>query len=234
MEIRAKLRTLPFLGALARAQQRYDLDMVEDDFIEEAHDVWRSLGNTAVNTSRFFAVVGEDLLIKLPMDCEFITSVTSTTPSVTSRYDSAGANTHIQRNDSVLSRNQSLSSTEGESVNYVLEKGYIRITSTDLLGEKLLIVYNSIAVGEDGLPLLNDKEVSAIAAEVTRREIFRRVFRNVKGADKILQFITIEATRLVAAAKIDEFINDDSIDKLLDIKSSWDRKVYGRRFNLSQ
>jgi len=48
----------------------------------------------------------------------------------------------------------------------------------------------------------------------------------------MLQYISLEASRLMTAAKIDERINDDGLDKLLNIKSSWDRKVYGRRINL--
>jgi transposase-like protein len=83
-----------------------------------------------------------------------------------------------------------------------------------------------------GLPLLHDKEVAAIAAEVTRRITVRKVFEGQQSAVKVLNYIVQEADRLMAAAKVDEYINDDAIDQILDIKSSYDRKVYGQRFNM--
>ena len=95
-----------------------------------------------------------------------------------------------------------------------------------------MIVYRSLLVNEDdGLPLLNDKEVAAIAAEVTRREVARQAFQGIKGKAEMLSYIEKEANRLMAAAKIDEYINDDAIDQILDIKTTFDRKIYGRRYN---
>lgn len=232
MERQAQLRKLSFLSALARAQQRYSLDMTEDDFIEEGYNIWRSIGNIAPVTRRFFATVQQDMLVELPKDCELIESVTTTTPTATKKYNSAGVQRILQQNDTTLTKDQSLINTQGEAVNYSLEKNNIRITSAELIGANLLIIYNAILVDSDGLPMLNDKEVNAIAAEVTKREIFKRAFQGIKGADKILGVITMEADRLMTAAKVDEYINDDSLDKLLDIKASWDRKTYGNRINL--
>jgi D-hexose-6-phosphate mutarotase len=88
--------------------------------------------------------------------------------------------------------------------------------------------------------LLNDKEVSAIAAEVARQIMTAKMsgmvgkqtsMAQAQVSTTMLQFIAQEAARLMAAAKIDEKINDDGLDKMLDIKTSWDRKIYGKRWN---
>ncbi len=117
-----------------------------------------------------------------------------------------------------------------------MDNNAIKITSPNLLTADIMVVYRSMDTDEDGLPLLNDKEVAAIAAEVTKRDVFKKMFQGIGAANKLLattfQFINGEATRLMTAAKIDEVINDDALDKMLDIRSSWDRKVYGRRFDL--
>ena len=133
--------------------------------------------------------------------------------------------------------NQSITTSPGVSINYMtLDDNAIQITSPDLLDADIMVVYRSMDTDDDGLPLLNDKEVAAIAAEVTKRDTVKSMFQGIGATNKLLattfQFISGEADRLMAAAKIDELINDDAIDKMLDIQTSWDRKVYGRRFNL--
>lgn len=242
MERQAKKRHLPFLTAFAKAQQLYALEMKEDDFIELAYDAWRSIGNIAPVLTRYFVTVPDDYIIELPPQCEFIESVTSVDQqSVVSTFDSGGRKDRqlpaLQVRSNIPDENQSISTSPGRSVNYqLMDNNAIKITSPNLLNADIMIVYRSMDTDEDGLPLLNDKEVAAIAAEVTKRDVFKKMFQGIGAANKLLattfQFINGEATRLMTAAKIDEVINDDALDKMLDIRSSWDRKVYGRRFDL--
>ena len=133
--------------------------------------------------------------------------------------------------------NQSITMSRGKSVNYTNEgNNSIRITSIDALNRDVMVVYRSFDTDEDGLPFLNDKEVAAVAAGVAKREMVKKAFMGVALKDKtsvaLLQYITAESARLLTAAKIDENITDDAIDKMLDVKTSWDRKQYGRRFHL--
>jgi hypothetical protein len=243
MERIAKKRHLPFLTSKAKAKQRYALDMKTDEFIEMAYDVWRSIGNIATTVTRYFTKVPDDMIVEIPQNAEFIQSVTSVDQqAVVTTFDSGGEKERHVPAVSVRSntpeRNQSLTTSPGESINYtVLDENTIQITSPNMINNDIMIVYNAINVDDDGLPLLNDKEVEAIAAEVARRWYVRKSFQDVGPAANnrfvsMLQLITAEATRLMAAAKIDEKITDDAIDKMLDIKTSWDRKVYGRRFDL--
>jgi len=239
MEKQSKIRHLPFLTAFNRAQRRYGLDMKQDEFIEEGYNVWREIGNQAPVLTRFFTKVPEDFIIELPPGCEFIEGVMIINePARDTTFDSEGKKDRVLpayiSADNEPSINQSLETSKyGKSVNYVLAgDNAIKITSADALYRDIMVVYRSILVNEDdGLPLLNDKEVAAIAAEVTRREVMRQAFQNVAKKADLLKFISVEADRLMAAAKIDEYINDDAIDQIMDIKTSFDRKVYGRRYN---
>lgn len=242
MEKQTKKRHLPFLTSKAKAQQLYAVSMNEDDFIEMAYDIWRSLGNIATKLTRYFIKVPADYIIELPFQCEFIDSVSLVDKLDTmSTFDSGGRKDRHVPSVSVRSNlpgiNESVTSTKGMSVNYItVGEHAIKITSTDTFGTDIMIVYRALDLDTDNLPLLNDKEVEAIAAEVARRDLVRKAFMGVGLKDKshatLLQYIVGEATRLMAAAKITENINDDNIDKLLDIKTSWDRKQYKRRFNL--
>lgn len=233
MERSSKKRNLPFLNAMYAAQEQYALNIKEDEFIELGYKVWRDIGNIAVVTQRLVVAVPDDYVIELPIGCEFISSVTVLDPIVSTYYNSSGAVTDtsdtVQYNPKI---NESINSTSGQSVNYVLEDNAIRITSVEALNAEILLVYKSILIGDDGLPLLNDKEVAAIAAEVTRRITVRDAFKGVATQKNMLEYITAEAARCMQAATIAEKINDDELDKMLDIKTAWDRKVFGRRFNL--
>ncbi len=240
MERDTKKRHLPFLTAQAKAAQLYALDMTKDDFIEMAYDIWRDIGNIATKLLTYYITVPEDRIIELPPFCEFIDSVTAVDrPINTGTIDSGGYKNRqlpaYQVRSNQPTHNQSLTFSAGISVNYItLDDNSIEITSSNLLGRELRIVYRAIDSDKEGLPYLNDKEVAAIAAEAAKRNAVRRGFQGVGAKDKnqmaMLQYITGEATRLMTAAKIDENINDDALDKLLDIKTTWDRKVFGKRF----
>jgi hypothetical protein len=246
MERAAHSRHLPFLTAYAKAKRLYSLDMNEDDFIEAAYYAWRQIGNIAPTINKFFVTLPDDSIIELPETCEFVQSVTQLdNPKQFPTFDSGGPKDRqlpsVQVVEYQPTRNQSQFASYGESVNYeLLNKNTIKVTSPDLLGRDIQVVFMSMNVGEDGLPLLNDKEVSAIAAEVARQIMTAKMsgmvgkqtsMAQAQVSTTMLQFITQEAARLMAAAKIDEKINDDGLDKMLDIKTSWDRKIYGKRWN---
>ena len=245
MEQNSKTRNQPFLTALARVYSRYGLTLEKDDFIERAYYVWRMIGNIATTSRRFDFVVPEDGVVDLPTDCEFVKSVTTTEvlPNVRGNtmggkdfYNSKGKHREVRPDESMSSAESSVRMSKdyqyGTTVDYTVGDGYIQISSPTMRNRELTMYYSAIEKDEDGLPLLNDKEVEAIAAMVALQEAERRLFRGLKGSDILVQYLNPKADQLMAAAKSDEKISDDAIDKILDIKTSWDRKVYGRRFNM--
>ena len=241
MEREAKKRNLPFLTAKIKSTQLYALDMKEDDFIETAYDVWRSIGNIATVMNTYFVQVPSDFIIELPSAAEFIESVTIVNElGVIDSFDSGGSKDRnvfaFQERSNLPGIQESLSKTNGKDTNYIMmSNNSIKFTSADAVNRDVKIVYKSLDLDPDGLPFLNDKEVAAIAAEVAKRDLVRKGFMGVGMKDKsaltLLQYITAEADRLMTAAKMDEKITHDAINKLMDINSSWDRKQYGQRFN---
>ena len=246
MEKTAQKRHLQFMTAYSRMKTSYGLDMNEDDFIEIAYSVWRDIGNIAPKTTRMYATVPEDGILELPDDCEFVMAVTQIDdPKVITTWDSGGRKDRevpaVYTVSYTPTRNEQIAASYGESVNWEnLGDNAIQITSPDLYDHDVQIVYNSMQLDEIGLPLLNDKEVAAIAAEVARQMITAQLMNSMKGkisgaqaqvSQMLFQQVTQDAMRLMAAAKIDEKITDDAIDKMLDMQTSWDRKLYGKRWN---
>jgi hypothetical protein len=244
MEQNSKARTLPFLTALARINNRYDIVIEKDDFIERAYYIWREIGNIATDEHYFEAIVDDDGIVDLPTDCEFVRSVvtTETLPNRLNNplygnyyYDSEGRNREVRPDAKTLSAESSVRISDayqhGTTVAYETGDGFIKVKSPTLHNRKVIVRYGAVNKDSDGLPLLNDKEVEAIATMMALQEAERMLFMGKKGSDVLVQYLTPKAERAMAAAKSDEKINDDAMDKILDVKTSWDRKVYGRRFN---
>lgn len=240
MELAAKKNHLPFKTAKSRLKSRYGITLPEDEFIEKAYYIWRDIGNIATDPRRYSAVVPQDLIVYLPKDCEFVNSVTTgsmtepTGNSGTIMYTSGGREMESRPSAGLLSNDYEARVTnlrpEGESINYELGVGFIKLTSQDLFGRTIMIQYDAISVDEDGLPLLNDKEVEAIAVNLAFQQAQIDMFRRIQGSDKLAAMLKPEADRLLLAAKSPEKISDEALDRMLDVKTSWDRKTFGNRY----
>lgn len=92
------------------------------------------------------------------------------------------------------------------------------------------ILYKGILADEEGLPQLSDKEALAIATYIAYVIKFREGLQTNNAA------ITNQAIQLQALwnkqcdqARV-SYLNQNSMDQILEIKSSWDRKSYGKGF----
>lgn len=93
-----------------------------------------------------------------------------------------------------------------------------------------MVVYHGILADEEtGLPLLNDKELKAIAAYVAYMSIYKEGIRKRDGnLISLAQTIKADWLRLCNAARIPEHFSQNDMDRILDAKVSWDRKQYAK------
>lgn len=245
-ELEPKSNRLPFQTARARLSSRYQISLETDDFIERGYYVWRDIGNIATETDSFTVQVPVNGVVELPSNCEFVEAVTShedVTPdtlinTTRSKYqtNSGGYKQDSRPDKSATSIEDNVRASKsyqyGTSVNYTTGDGHIVISSPAMYNRLVTVRFSAIAKDDEGLPLLNEKEVHAIAANLALQEGEKKLFQGMKGADVLVQYLKLESDRLLQAAKTPERITDDELDKALDIKTSWDRKVYGKRFNL--
>ena len=94
---------------------------------------------------------------------------------------------------------------------------------------KIFILYYGEELDEEGLPELTDKEVDAIACYIAMTVYYK------KGLQTGNQLITQQAldlkrewSKLCDAARIAEHISQNEMNEILDAKTSWNRKVYGK------
>jgi len=245
MELEAKKRHIPFLTAQANIA-KWELYVEVDDFVELAYPIWRSIGNIATEDHNFTATVPEDGIIQLPDGCEFVKTVNTTAfinidGEDVSGYNyhttSAGRMSHVSPDKSLISGSSSSKKSEndtnGESVNWTHENGVIRITSPELVGEAVKVVYKAISVDSDGLPFLNDKELDALTYNVALVLAEQDLFKKLPGADTLVKYLKGDAERKLAAAKVPEKISDDALNRALDLQMSRNFKSFGKdlKFN---
>jgi len=84
---------------------------------------------------------------------------------------------------------------------------------------------------EDGLPYLNDKEILAVATYVAWIKKYKEgLTTNNSGLIQIAQQLEIRWRQLADQARCPEELTQNDMDEIADVKSSWDRKVYGKSY----
>lgn len=228
-----------FHTAMFQANLQYGLELQEQDFEEIALIAWQRIGNKRVRTYRYCTSVDcdGDGSIELPCNADIIEAVTY-------GFEDWNYTDNIKPNGDVNS-----AFTEGyiESRKAFNNPLYIsgKLVKYERVGDKLYInsgytgkiniLYRGIVLDDDGLPELTDKEVDAIAAYCAYTVKFKQYLQtNNKDILQAAQFLQNEWNRLCDAARVSEYISQNEMNDILDAKTSWNRKVYGKTYKFSK
>ena len=92
-----------------------------------------------------------------------------------------------------------------------------------------MVVYHGIFADDEGLPLLNDKELRAVATFVAYTSLYKEGLRKRDGNIlKIAQLVKEDWLRTCNAARVSEYVSQNDMDRILDANVRWDRKQYGK------
>ena len=94
----------------------------------------------------------------------------------------------------------------------------------------VIVVYQGILVNDEtGLPLINEREMKAIAAYVAYIDCYKdglqKRDRNILA---IAQMLKEDWLRRCNAARIPDHLTQNDMNNILDVKVRWDRKQYGK------
>lgn len=93
---------------------------------------------------------------------------------------------------------------------------------------KVNVLYKGYLADEEGLPKLSDKEASAIATYIAYITTFKESLKT-NNADITRQAVTLKQ---LWAQQCDQaritYLNQNDMEQVLEINSSWDRKAYGK------
>ena len=211
----------------------YGITPNESNFEDIVMNGWSYINNKHTRLYRYVADADKDGVLDLPCNVDVIESV------------------HIPMPDAKMTSNK----TVFNEINTLFTEGYIdawkrledpywtrgKLVKYDEGNNQLffarpykniMVVYHGIIVDEEtGLPLVTDKEIKALAAYVAYASLYREgIQKRNPDIIKFAQTIYADWLKLCNAARIPEHLSQNEMDSILDVKTRWDRKQYGRSY----
>jgi hypothetical protein len=230
----------------------FNIVIDEDTYVERAYNIWRDIGNIATAIHAFEFEIDESKIVNLPCNLEFIEAVSqgsweedsefkdvivyhadwSINPNAfladsmvrnPSRIDLNGQDSRLKAVGSFIPYN-----LKGSTGNYSLE------FNEEQIGMRGVCIYRGVCVDDQGNPVLTRKEAEAIAYKSAFIETQRNFFMGDPTAGSKLTYISNEAGRKMAAAKIPEYLSQNFWNRLLSAHTRHDRKVYWSSYKTLQ
>lgn len=219
-----------FNAAYSLAESLYGVSASEDDFEDIALDGWGRIGNKHTRLYRYIGDVVDNKLV-LPCNVDVIESVHVPIPDaqmtcnlsdwlpIDSLWTEGYVDFRKWDEDPYWTRGKYVKYDEGDGVLY-FSHNYKRV----------MVVYHGILMDdEDQLPLLNDKELRAVAAYVAYVSLYKEGIKKRDGnIIKLAQIVKEDWLRLCNAARIPEHFTQNDMDRILDVKVRMDRKQFGK------
>ena len=211
----------------------YGITPNESNFEDIVMNGWSYINNKHTRLYRYVADADKDGVLDLPCNVDVIESV------------------HIPMPDAKMTSNK----TVFNEINTLFTEGYIdawkrledpywtrgKLVKYDEGNNQLffarpykniMVVYHGIIADEEtGLPLVTDKEIKALAAYVAYASLYREgIQKRNPDIIKFAQTIYADWLKLCNSARIPEHLSQNEMDSILDVKTRWDRKQYGRSY----
>ena len=225
----------PFYSALSHLKTFFDIVIDDNEFEEIGMLAWDKIGNKYSSTYHYVGCPDHNGRMKLPCNADIIELVTS-------------GSEEYQRTDNVQRDNFSRLEVEnyieayktqnkeyyarGGMIPYTRDGDYL-IFNKNVRGAR--VVYKGITLDENGLPQLNFKEVEAIAIYCAWVVTFKKGMATHNQASvQLAQMLEQRWARACDAARTPVYLNQNDINNIMDVMSSWDRKRYGVSYKLYQ
>ena len=227
------MKTYPFYNALTHIKEFYDITMEDDEFETIGMHGWDKIGNKYTATYHYSGKVVNGVL-DLPCNADVIEMITTGDEDFqaidniqTENYARLEIETYIESRKGA----QNSLYSRGHMPEYSVQDGQLILADKKI--HSVRIIYKGVFLDDEGLPFLNFKEVDAIAAYCAY------VYMNKKGMTtrdsgtiQIAQMIKQEWNRLCENARTPIYLDQNDINQIMDVRSSWNRKRYGVSYKL--
>lgn len=224
-----------FYYALSLLETMYGVSMKEDEFEEIASVAWNLIGNKRTRLYRYSVCMDScSEGIELPCNVEELEAVTTsfeewnhvTNNTPNGDINSAFVESYIEhrkefRNPLYL---------PGKLVHYERVGNMLYF---DRPYGKINILYKGLVLDDDGLPEITDKEALAIATYCAYVSKYKEGLRTnnttlIQLASTLQQQWNLRCDQ----ARSDHYMSQNEWDEVLDAKTSWNRKQFGKSLKL--
>ena len=218
---------------MSLAQTLYDIDGDMEDMEEVGLIAYNHIGNK--NTRLYRATLDvncEDGSIELPCNVDIIEAVTYCGEdwNYTSNTKHNGDLNSLYVENAIEAQKMFLDPfyVSGKYVDYKRVGNTLYVNKG--LG-KVNILYHGILLDEDGLPEINDKEAIAIADYIAYAYTYKKAIRTM-NRDTMQLAKDLKNTWLFHcdAARVPEYVSQEEMNRILDVQSSWGRKVFNKSY----
>ena len=222
-----------FHYAISLAQTLYDIEGDDDDLEEIGLVAYNFIGNKNTRLYRASLDINcQDGSVQLPCNVDIIEAVTynhedwnySTNKTVNGDYNSQFTEQYIEARKLY----QSPLYISGKYAKYE-RVGDILYFDKDY--GKVNILYKGIILDEDGLPKVNEKEALAIATYIAFATKQKQGWiTNNQNIIQLAQYLYQQWLKYCDSARVPLSIDQNTMNQVLDAKSSWNRKVYNKAY----
>ena len=215
------------------ANSLYGLELEPEQFEELGLTAWNLIGNKTVRLYNYSADIScDDLSVQLPCNCDIIEAVTynhedwnySTNKTVNGDYNSQFTEQYVEARKLY----QAPLYISGKYAKYE-RVGDILYFDKDY--GKVNILYKGVILDEDGLPRVNEKEALAIATYIAFATKQKQGWiTNNQNIIQLAQYLYQQWLKYCDSARVPLSIDQNTMNQVLDAKSSWNRKVYNKAY----
>lgn len=206
-----------FRYALTLANLLHDVEGTTEELEEIGLVAYNFIGN---KNTKLYKVVLDVIngIVELPCNANLVESVTYP------NFEINSVENYIE-NQKVFNDPLYIS---GKFVKY-RQSGNILYISEPI--DKVLILYHGQILDEDGLPEITEKEAIAIADYIAYVVTYKNAIKtNNSNLMQISQNLKQQWLFHCDAARVPEYLSQNDMDKILDAKTTWNRKQYGKSF----
>lgn len=216
------------------ANNLYGIEIMPEDFEEAALIAFSMIGNKRTQLVSTCADVSCSGIVQLPCDCSQIEAVTyffEDWNSVTNKNWFGDLQSQFTEHwIEGQKRTSQPFYIPGKYANYTqISDNQIQIKEP--LDNKVNILYKAEHLDGNGLPYITDAEAIAIATFIAYTSKFKEgILTNNGDTIKLAQMLQMEWNKRCDAARIADHISQNDMDVILNVKTSWDRKQYGKSY----
>jgi hypothetical protein len=221
-----------FYAVSAHLNQFYGITIPNDDFENLALHAWDHVGNKNYRSYVYDTKI-EDYEIHLPCNADIVEAVMRCgedfqhTDGVDT-WTSALYNQNVETWVELWKQPTEFLYEGGTYISYEQEGNILRFKVDD---QTCKVLYKGILADEAGLPMLNFKEIDAIAKYCAWIHLQKKgMITRDQATMQMAQMMHQQWQSAVDDARTPIYLNQNDMDKILNVQSSWDRKRYNRSY----
>lgn len=211
----------------------YGIDLKESDFEEIALNAWELIGTKHTELKEYIGNA-EDGFLELPCDCVEIESVSipvadaNTSSPLINGLDGESVATEVF-----------IELQPGFKSPYYNEEKLIKYKKAgdrlqfDQNYRDVKVVYHGVILDDNDLPMINDKEMRAIAVYIAYARMYREgLMKRDTNLINLANSMKQDWWRACNAARVTSNLTQNDMDAVLDAKTSWERKRFGKSLKI--